>query len=48
MLIILEMFRHKFRELINTPIGPTAGEILKFFRFTDDMILDDTALEAGF
>jgi hypothetical protein len=34
--------------LINTPIGPTPSEILRFFRFTDDMIMDDTALEAGF
>ena len=34
--------------MINSPIGPSAFEILKFFRFTDDMVLDDGSIEGGF
>jgi hypothetical protein len=34
--------------LLNTPIGPSAFEILKFFRFTDEMYLEDGTFEGGF
>jgi hypothetical protein len=44
----LELFETKFLHLINTPIGPSALDILKFFRFTDDMILEDGSIEGGF
>jgi hypothetical protein len=46
--IILEIFENKFLMLLNTPIGPSAFEILKFFRFTDDMCMEDGTIEGGF
>jgi len=42
------MIRSKFHKLINTPIGPSPSEILRFFRITDEMVYDDDDFESGF